>query len=101
MATRPSNGTASKVRRMASTAASSAAFLSPLPRHAELAIAAWSTASRKCFARSAVLLMFDSNPRLNICLFACFDAQRRRFERPERPFPRALCRPPGPFRPPP
>ena len=51
--------------------------------------------------RHGDVLMFDSNPRLNICLFACFDAQRRRFERPERPFPRALCRPPGPFRPPP
>ena len=40
IATLPSNGTLSKVRRMASTAASSAAFLSPLPRHAELAMAA-------------------------------------------------------------
>ncbi len=42
-----------------------------------------------------------SNPRANICLFACFDAQRRRLGRPGRPLPRELCRPPGPFRPPP
>ena len=47
MATLPSNGTLSNVARIASTAAASAAILSPLPRHRALAIAAISTASRK------------------------------------------------------
>ena len=47
IATLPSNGTLSKLFLMASTAAASAAILSPLPRHFALAIAAISTASRK------------------------------------------------------
>ena len=57
MATLPSNGTLSKVLRIASTAASSAAILSPLPRHFALAMAAMSTASRKWFERSDTLPM--------------------------------------------
>ena len=47
IATLPSNGTLSKVSLIASTAAASAAILSPLPRQLALAIAAISTASKK------------------------------------------------------